>query len=609
MSGNNKIKNLFGKVHWSVWLALIIVFALCRLIFLFSLRDGHHVDETWSYGYANSYYFPYVFGGYSDETEANIGEWISGDVFKDYITVDEDQRFSFDSVIFNKKDDLSPVLYAFILHFICSFFPGQFSWWFAFIVSLLFFVPSLILMFILSKEITDSKLCGFLTVIYYIFSGCGSANFLYLRVYHIFTFLTLLLFFFIHRILKNDGKGKWIYYCLLPVVTLLGCLTHYYFLVMAFGLTLFGAIIIIFGKRLRDAFRLCYIMLLSVIVFFLIYSPALNKLLPYATEGASSGTTGYYSYPYYFDLAIANVHFFQGTIGWFIQFDIISLMYFLGIVVFVAIIVALIIFVFRNELWMKKFVEKSKGLITTSFKCSAGFFKTFNPSIFIALFASIFYMLVIPYSATLVNMGFTERYFFPAMSLFIVVYMSFMSKLIIKIFSVKRNRKIAVCSTVIVCALLVFFDYRSNYFTELYRFKNWSENELLSELSNKNVYFIINADRDMVCFSSLLYKSNNIYVDYQSSFDEEDFTVPELGSDCILLIINEGLLSEEQKSELLSDNALPIYGLMKPDVLKTEDDIIDVIEESTGFEYEQVGKYLNFLGYVSIYRNSESTAK
>ena len=182
---DNKLFAFLKIVHWSVRRGLIIIFAVIRLCVIFSYRDGHHVDETWSYGYANSYFLPHVFGGYTEETEQNIGEWITGEVFRDYITVREDQRFSFDSVMFNKKDDLSPILYAFILHFVCSFFPGQFSWGFAFFVSVLFFIPSLILIFVLSKEITKSKLVGFITVTYYIFSGCGTGNFIYLRVYHL----------------------------------------------------------------------------------------------------------------------------------------------------------------------------------------------------------------------------------------------------------------------------------------------------------------------------------------------------------------------------------------------------------------------------------------
>ena len=597
---DNKLFSSLKKIHWSVWLGLIIVFAVFRLCVLFSYRDGHHVDETWSYGYANSYYLPHVFGGYSEETEQNIGEWITGETFRNYITVREDQRFSFDSVMFNKKDDLSPVLYAFILHFVCSLFPGQFSWGFAFFVSLLFYVPSLILIYVLSKEITKSKLVGFASVIYYVFSGCGTGNFLYLRVYHLFTFLTLLLFFLIHRIITNKGKKMWIYYLLLPVVTILGCLTHYYFLVMAFGLTLFGGIAILCKKRLKNAFSVGLIMLLSVIAFFLIYSPALAKLMPYST-GETAGT-GYYHYPYYFDAAIANIHFFQDTIGWFIQFSVANLLY------FIAIVIALMVFLFRNEDWMKKTVIKTKSIIKNAFKTSVTFCSKFNISILVALLSSIFFMLVIPYSATLVNMGFVDRYFFPGMSLFLVVYMSFVGLLIKEIVSSINKKSVSVIVSVILIAVLTFLNYRTSYFTSIFQFRGWNEKEMLNELSGKDVYVIINADRDMVFFSTLLYESNNIFIDYQSSFDKDDFTAPELGPDCLLLIVDEGLMTEEQKSEYLETETFTINGMMKPDAFKTVNDLIGKIESDTGNSYEEVGKYMNFLGYVSIYRGVGTSA-
>lgn len=599
MSENNNALSVLKKIHWSVWLALIIILAVVRLTYIFNQRDGHHVDEVWSYGYANSYYLPHVFGGYAGAPEQNIGEWVSGDVFKDYITVDEDHRFSFDSVMYNKKNDLSPIVYAFLLHFVSSFFPGQFSWGYAFFISVLFYIPSLFLIFILTSEITDSKFCGYLAVAYYIFSGCGTANFIYLRVYHIFTFLTLLLFFLIHRILKHDDKKKYIYYIFLPVATLLGCLTHYYFLVIAFALTLFGAIFILCKKRLRDAFRLCYIMLFSVIVFFLSYTPALAMIMPYSSGETSS--TGYYHYPYRFDLTIANVRFFQGTIGWFIPFNIAGLMYFFGIVVFCVIVIALVVFLFRNEQWMKKACLKSKKIANNATVSVLGFCKEFSISILVALLSAIFYLLVIPYSATLVNMGFSERYFFPAMSLFIVVYISIVGKIFLTI--IKRIGKMVIKSLVIVLAvtLLVFLNIRSNMLTDIYKFENWGDRELKNYLSGKDVYIVIGNVRDMIYLSPLLYESDNVFVDFQSSYDEEDVAVPDLGPDCLLLIIEDGFITEEQKSELANSEEMTLIGMVKPGALKTVGDVIGKIEDHTGYTYTQTDRFNNFLGYVSLY--------
>ena len=95
-----KEKGFIYKHKSIIILSLIILIGMIKLIYLFSLRDGHHVDETWSYGYANSFFMPHVFGGYYDYEIRNLGEWVKGEEFKDYITVSYDERFRFDSVMY-----------------------------------------------------------------------------------------------------------------------------------------------------------------------------------------------------------------------------------------------------------------------------------------------------------------------------------------------------------------------------------------------------------------------------------------------------------------------------------------------------------------------------
>ena len=197
---NKSILGKYKNLQFGLFLVLIILTGVIRLVVIFNERDGHHVDETWSYGFANSYYDPYIYtdnrAGITNGPEKvkNFETWITGDVFNDYLSVAPDQRFSFDSVIYNKEEDLGPLLYELILHVICSFFPDTFSWWYAFLFNLLLYVPTVILICLISYEMSDSKLCGLLASAYYIFSGCGTGAFLYLRVYSLFTFLSVLLF-------------------------------------------------------------------------------------------------------------------------------------------------------------------------------------------------------------------------------------------------------------------------------------------------------------------------------------------------------------------------------------------------------------------------------
>ena len=92
MASDIKIGKL--KISPFIVLALIIAFGIVRLILIFSTRDGHHVDEVWSYGFANSYYQANVYGWDDDINRINVDEWIKGNVFKDYITVSEEEADS-----------------------------------------------------------------------------------------------------------------------------------------------------------------------------------------------------------------------------------------------------------------------------------------------------------------------------------------------------------------------------------------------------------------------------------------------------------------------------------------------------------------------------------
>ena len=603
MSKDSKLIKTINKIPSVAILFILITFAVIRLCYVFSQRDGHHVDETWSYGFANSYYDPHVFGGFAIEDQDNIGKFINGEVFKDYITVSEDHRFDFGSVLSNKQVDLSPPLYELLLHFVCSFFPGSFSWWYAFSISLICFIPSLIFIYLISFEFTGSRFCGFFTLVYYILSGCGTSNFIYLRIYHLFTFFTLMLFWLMVKVTKYSDKKKIIYYCLLPVATILGSLTHYYFLVIAFAMTLFSAIVILFRKRIRDSFRLCYVMLLSVVLVFVIYPRALSLLLP-ASTGDVTSVTGYYNYPYRFDLSVANIRFFLGTIGFYINFNVPGIIAFLGAVIFICIIVSLVVFLFRNEKWMISLVKNTRSLISRLIGWTKVVLGKLDITMIVALFSCVFYLLIIPISASLTNMGLTERYFFSAMSLFIVFYISLIGRIIIEVSESIQNTKISITVISLFILLTVVSCVRSHTLTDLFKFNDMHETELKSRLADESCYVLIHAPRDLVWLSTVLYDADTVFVETQHDLSAADYSVPEITSDFKLLIVEEGLLTSEQKEELINSDEFLLNGLNRPDLLKTTDDVVNEIAYETGYSYEFVYDYPLFIGMTGLYENN-----
>ena len=107
-----KTENSFIKKHGAhIVLAVMIVIQLIYSCYVFAYKkQGTHSDELWSYGLANSYYKPFIYledgiyqddytGGYEGSDIAN--KWIDGCVMNDYLTVQEGQRFSYDSVYHN----------------------------------------------------------------------------------------------------------------------------------------------------------------------------------------------------------------------------------------------------------------------------------------------------------------------------------------------------------------------------------------------------------------------------------------------------------------------------------------------------------------------------
>jgi hypothetical protein len=573
--------------------------SLLRLCYLFSLRDGHHVDETWSYGFANSYYDPYIYGGLAEGEYKNVGEWLPGEIFKDYVAVKSDERFRFDSVLFNKRLDLSPPLYALILHFVCSLFPESFSWNYAFVINVLFYIPTLLLVFMISYDFTGSRFCSFACLIYYVFSGCGTASFLYLRIYHMFTFFTLVLFWLIRQIINGKKKHKLIYYSFLPVVTFLGAFNHYYFLVVAFLFTFFSAILLLIKKCFVESFRLCYIMLFSVMGFFSVYPLAMGMILPFTGAGVVAGG---YAFPYHWNLRVANKYFFIGTIGFYIDFTVARILMFCGIICFASIVIFLLYFLFRNENWMKGIKTRVKSCMRSTRGVLYDFYKSVDSTMIIALITTVLTIIIIPYSSSLYKMGFIERYFFPVMSLFVIVYVSSFAFLIKKIIN---NGKMTFAMRVIVCtffALIMIIQCRySNTYTDRFKF-SMREHDMVDMIKDKDCYIYTCQLRDLIWLSAVIGDSDSVFIDYKGLYTtQSDIDLSE-HRESILLIVDNGFMTDEQKTENDTENKITLEDLVRPQVYMTLDDYIRSIENASGNKYIYIDEYPTFIGNIKVYK-------
>ncbi|MGN0165945.1 MAG: hypothetical protein ACI39R_07155 [Lachnospiraceae bacterium] len=275
----NDIQVKTGKQKTYIILFLIIALQLARIIFTFTVeKTGQHSDEIWGFGLANSYYKPYLFMTNDEETETYADKWISSRVFKDYITVDEEHRFSYDSVLSNMKIDSHPPLYYLIIHTISSIFPGTYSLWYGFSVNLLCFVILQIFLYKLGKFLTNSDGWALLIVAFYGFSIGALNTVIFVRQYAMLTMFAVLVLYYHAKLLYSKGKKEFRNNLIkLALATFGGSMTHYYFLVYAFMLAACFFFYYLFKKKGSRLLVYSLVMLAAVSVTF-IFSNALSVL-------------------------------------------------------------------------------------------------------------------------------------------------------------------------------------------------------------------------------------------------------------------------------------------------------------------------------------------
>lgn len=220
-------------------LVLLVLIQAGNIVYTFvNVKEGYHSDEAWSYGLANSYYRPFLHlpegASYRDfylELVENTNQWISGNLFKDYITVQPTERFAYGSVYSNQVLDCHPPLYYMLLHTVCSFFPDQFSWWYGLALNLVFFLGTQVFLFLAAEKLSGSRAAAFLACVFY---GGGQGvlcTFTYIRQYSLLTLLCVAFTYWgicLYRQYVEKAKFRKSTLAAAGITALLAFLTHYY---------------------------------------------------------------------------------------------------------------------------------------------------------------------------------------------------------------------------------------------------------------------------------------------------------------------------------------------------------------------------------------------
>lgn len=255
-------------------LPFIFILLLVTAVFLYfgHAKAGYFIDEVYTYGLANSHFAPYlidVAGGDFDDRLITNEELVS------YTTVDSGEALDFASVYYNQEADVHPPLYYWLFNTASSLAGNRFSKWTGLALDYVIFLGTLAMLGIICHELFHNKFTVMAALLLYGLSKAAVSTAVYIRMYGLLTFFTLVLVFFVLRLLRT-GKGK---YAVLSGLTICaGMMTQYYFVFYACFISIAAGLYLFVKKKNKTAFGFLACALLGVLLMILIFPASLKHI-------------------------------------------------------------------------------------------------------------------------------------------------------------------------------------------------------------------------------------------------------------------------------------------------------------------------------------------
>lgn len=322
-------KKIEDKVYRIITI-IIVIYSLFSMLYFGWQKNGYHVDEIYSYGLANSEYLPFMHFGNHDydvkdwmneygagespvqmvtnlvddyrilkecdfdfysspiyrdylvaqenSTDTKTTTWVSGEDYLHYIAVSPENTFNYASVYYNQRGDVHPPFFYLLLHTVCSIFQGYFSKWFGLTINILFMLMTMRVLYKLCSEFCGGKLVAVPVLAMYGFSSGFMTTAMFIRMYAILTFFVVTSCYLHLRLADNDfrisRKERW----KLLLVTLLGFLTHYYFVIYAIGMAVVFSIWMLARRLWKSIIRYILTLTTSAIIGICVWPFAIKHV-------------------------------------------------------------------------------------------------------------------------------------------------------------------------------------------------------------------------------------------------------------------------------------------------------------------------------------------
>ncbi len=512
------MKTLLYRHRHSFFLALIILFQLFYITYTFCQREGWHIDEAWSYGFANADHQVGI-NINKDKEIINYSQWLDSSIFREYIEVQSEGTFQFGSTYYNcTVNHNNPPLHNLMLHAVCSFFPNTFSWWYSYFINVISFVIAAIALYALARELMHSQNAALLTCIFYGFSTGALNTFIYLRMYAFLTALVILLCYIHARLYNKRFQKNTLCFISLFFLTVIGGSTQYIFLFLAFCMTAVFSLYLLFSKRWKTLLCYCGVMALSAATVFLLW--------PYDIEKFTTPSLYGVEMPYLWEIKYCLQCIFNQTLGIWIPYpNPLRNAILLIVSVYVLILVTALCFIFRKNSRFKNLINRMHTSTATWIKHIPKRLYHMNKLYLLFSFTWIGTMLVIAKTCNIFVMGkHADRYLFCLFPIVAVLFSGMLYKSVqhIPLKPFRSSKKIPFIS--FAGLLIIFLTVNHIYYPCNYLFERHCDAPPISQIvQDSNVILLSKSFENLPFYPPMLLNTRHFFI--SSPFDDVDTTI------------------------------------------------------------------------------------
>lgn len=226
------------------------------------------MDGIFSYTLSNNpYNYLFIDDIYQEFPQDN--GWLEAHILKENYVVEEYDRFNYSAVYHHQRHDVHPPLYYFMVHTISSLFPGRYSNLYTMGINLFALLLSDLILIKICRLLYGGAGYGVVPVMFLLLMESMQFLLTWARMY-MMLFLFCLWYLFIHaKMLMQDWKKADLFQMIACIF--LGTLTHYYFYVYAFVLSILMCFYLIFREKRHELVKYMYCGIVGVMFSWIFY--------------------------------------------------------------------------------------------------------------------------------------------------------------------------------------------------------------------------------------------------------------------------------------------------------------------------------------------------